>query len=328
MPDYVNNGTPWYSHRDDITRVEIRAGVTTVGNYAFQDCSELTAVEIADSVTSIGNHAFDQCAKLTGVALPDGVIFIGGYAFRGCAKLASASLGSSVVVMGSYAFDSCTALQSITLPDSLTDLGFYAFQGCTSLETAVVGSGITELPENVFGGCIRLSSVTVPETLSVIGANAFANCMSLEEIRLPVALTEIGAYAFAGCSNLTVYYAGSENMWDAYVTVDPDAGIDPERLVFTGLPAGPIGDLFWTLTADGELIISGEGVMPSFSPGGAPWAAYAGQILKVTLEEGVTEMGNYGLTGCSALTEICLPDSLQVINGSCFAGCTALERSM
>lgn len=45
--------------------------VTSIGSYAFRDCSGLTLIEIPNSVTSIGNNAFSGCNGLTKVIVPD-----------------------------------------------------------------------------------------------------------------------------------------------------------------------------------------------------------------------------------------------------------------
>ena len=69
MEGYSNYSevAPWYSSRKNIKAVEISDGVTSIGSYAFQECSSLQSITIPDSVTSIGNDAFDECAKLTTV---------------------------------------------------------------------------------------------------------------------------------------------------------------------------------------------------------------------------------------------------------------------
>ena len=58
--------------------------VTSIGSYAFRNCSGLTSVTIGNSVTSIGNYAFLQCSGLTSVTIPNSVTSIGEDAFYGC----------------------------------------------------------------------------------------------------------------------------------------------------------------------------------------------------------------------------------------------------
>ena len=45
--------------------------VTSIGEYAFYDCSGLTSVTIPNSVTSIGYAAFYNCSGLTSVTIPN-----------------------------------------------------------------------------------------------------------------------------------------------------------------------------------------------------------------------------------------------------------------
>ena len=45
--------------------------VTSIGSYAFEDCSGLTSVTIPDGVTSIGDYAFYGCSNLAGIYITD-----------------------------------------------------------------------------------------------------------------------------------------------------------------------------------------------------------------------------------------------------------------
>ena len=83
MNDYSdNNRAPW--SKSDIKRIIIGDGITTIGVFAFYDCSALTSVTIPNSVTTIGGRAFTGCSELTSVTIPNSVTTIGGYAFYNC----------------------------------------------------------------------------------------------------------------------------------------------------------------------------------------------------------------------------------------------------
>ena len=76
-----------YSAGKTNTSYTIPNSVTSIGGWAFSDCSNLTSVTIGNSVTSIGRSAFYNCSSLTSVTIPDSVTSIGDHAFYGCSKL-------------------------------------------------------------------------------------------------------------------------------------------------------------------------------------------------------------------------------------------------
>ena len=91
MADFTNSSSapaPWSSFNAEIQTVEIRSGVTTIGQQAFYDCTGLTGITIPSGVTSIGRYAFRGCSGLTGITLPSSVTGIGYDAFSGCSARA------------------------------------------------------------------------------------------------------------------------------------------------------------------------------------------------------------------------------------------------
>ena len=56
-----NPGANAYYENTEIQHLVIASGVTTIGDYAFSQCSGLTSINILASVTSIGKQAFVLC---------------------------------------------------------------------------------------------------------------------------------------------------------------------------------------------------------------------------------------------------------------------------
>ena len=70
---------------------DIQAGVTQTRNLTtitdldgYNSNTTLTSVYIGSNVTSIGDYAFDGCSNLTGVTIGENVTSIGSYAFYNC----------------------------------------------------------------------------------------------------------------------------------------------------------------------------------------------------------------------------------------------------
>ena len=129
MYDY--SYTPWSN--DDLTRVIIGNGVTTIGEAAFRSCSHLTSVTIPNSVTTIGGWAFSICSSLTSVTISNSVTTIGDNAFIGCSSLTSVTIPNSVTTIGSEAFSDCTNLQKVNIGNSVKTIGEFAFNKCTNI---------------------------------------------------------------------------------------------------------------------------------------------------------------------------------------------------
>ena len=84
-------GASSYSYNDDYIPASLKMVIITsassIGSFAFDNCSSLTSVVIGDSVTTIGSSAFSNCDGLTSIEIPDSVTTIGSFAFKGCNSL-------------------------------------------------------------------------------------------------------------------------------------------------------------------------------------------------------------------------------------------------
>ena len=87
MKSYRNDDSPAVQKKDNVKKVVIEDGVTSIGESAFYSCKSLTSITIPDSVTSIENYAFDNCINLTSITIPKSVTSIRNDAFYGCNNL-------------------------------------------------------------------------------------------------------------------------------------------------------------------------------------------------------------------------------------------------
>ena len=94
-------------------------------------------------VTSIGSYAFSDCTNITNVIVPNSITLFGMGAFNGCINLISINVPSSVISIGDTAFSDCSSLPSIYIPNSVLNVGFYTFSGCSSL---VISAEVTSKP--------------------------------------------------------------------------------------------------------------------------------------------------------------------------------------
>ena len=85
--DFCSTPIPWKDKRDLIKKVIIEAGVTSIGDLAFDSCQNLQTVEILGNITKVGKRAFQFCGALKEMKPPDSVTEIDREAFFYCTHL-------------------------------------------------------------------------------------------------------------------------------------------------------------------------------------------------------------------------------------------------
>lgn len=122
VPDYALYEA--LSSASYLTSVTLPDSITSIGSYAFRNCTSLTSINLPDSITSIGSYAFYNCTSLEEIILPKDLITISDYMFRGCTSLRKIGIGNAACKFNSYCFANCNSL-SITKRFPTTDNSLY-----------------------------------------------------------------------------------------------------------------------------------------------------------------------------------------------------------
>ena len=304
----MNLVAPWKEISNQIKKIVIDNGVTSIGSNAFYQCSDMQAtLDLSDAkaLTSIGDNAFYECKKLTGsLEIPNSVTEIGARAFRNCNNLSgNVDLPEGLQSVGNDAFYNCYNLTGgLKLPDTVTSIGTGAFYNCAKLDGyLVLSSGLTKIPQNAFSNCVNLKvkdKLVIPSSVTVIEDGAFTRCSSLTgDLEIPDTVTSIGNHAFNGCSSL-----------NGYLTL-------PSQL--TVIPSCA----FWNCS---QLKVQGGLKIPE-NVKSIGWGAFKGCAqLKgsLTLPEGIESIGKQAFYDCTGLTgTLKIPDTVTKIEQGTFHRC-------
>ena len=293
--------------------------VTSIGDFAFDECTSLTSIEIPDSVTSIGDFAFRGCSSLTSIEIPNSVTSIGQSAFRACTSLTSIEIPNSVTSIGVYAFYECKSLTSIQIPNSVTSIGVYAFYNCSSLTSIQIPNSVTSIGECAFYGCSSLTSIEIPNSVTNIGSEAFSLCTGLAGIEIPNSVTSIGDSAFSGCSSLVgieIPNSVTSIRDSAFSGCSSLVGIEiPNSVTSIGVYA------FYNCSSLTSIQIPNS--VTSIG-GGAFYECTS--LTSIEIPNSVTSIGNYAFYECKSLTGIEIPNSVTSIGYAAFYGCSSLTK--
>lgn len=178
--DYANGeAKPWDEYIPKITAIYIGAGVTSLGDYLFDQHMAVTKLTFEDSstITHLGDRCFRRCQ------------FGGEYSFPG---LTDTTMKRS--------FNSCVNLKGITLSDAVNAIGDNAFGSCVNLERVTGLRNVESVGTQAFLYTPKLRSIDLnPAVCKTIGAAAF--CISPAMSHLDMSLWAQTSFGYNACAS-------------------------------------------------------------------------------------------------------------------------------
>ena len=320
---------PWPG--DSIEEVVIGSGVTSIGNYAFEECHGINSVTIGKDVKSIGEGAFYTLyGGPESITIPVSVTSIGDYAFNGW-DLITVNYGGTVnqwKAMNTYDRNYFLAAAEIKCADG------------TVLPRGICGADLTwEIDDNgtlIVSGtgemfdygfheyralwsrhADSIKNVVIEAGVTSIGKDAFVYCDNITSVTIPASVTSIGEGAFRLCNKLsTVNYGGTANKWNAISIGNDNDNLTGANINYAGIT--------WTYN-NGTLTISGTGDVEDYNNSSAPWYDHRYDTTKIVISNGVTGIGEGAFCYFTELTSVSLPGSLKSIGAYAFRGCSSLK---
>lgn len=167
------------------------------------------------------------------------------------------------------------------------------------------GKPVKEIAARAFSDEWKLKELVLPDSVTTIGESAFSCCYSLARITLGKGLAALDEYCFNTCPVVEVY-----NRSALPLTVGGDGYLQSNAKHIYG--------------EGGESRITHENGYMIYTDGATKrLLGYLGTETKLTLPDGLTEIGKYALAQ-ERFTEITVPDSVTLLGEGAFIGCAYL----
>ena len=179
-----------------ITAFLMPTGRTSIYKNRFQNMTSLTSADLG-SATSVGDYAFDGCTNLGTLTLPSSITSVGQYAFRNVGSNKNTPFiftADSPCTIGTYGFSGAKIAK---VSGKLSTVNTYGFSSCTALlEIDLTQCGT--LNSYAFNGCSNLATVSIKIT-GAVNDYAFYGCNAVASHALDPtsAITALGNYAFS-----------------------------------------------------------------------------------------------------------------------------------
>lgn len=162
------------------------------------------------------------------------------------------------------------------------------------IKSVVIGEYIYRIGNWSFLGCGNLTAVTISNSVISIGTEAFAYCKNLANIAIPDSVTSIGDSTFESCTGLT-----NITIPNGVTSIGNSAFSGCTGLTSIAIPNG--------VTSIGREAFYG-----------------CKNLIRIAIPDSVASIGMNAFSGCEALTSITIPNSMNSILYGTFLGCVSL----
>ena len=270
------------------------------------DKADITSVTLPASVDTIDGSAFKGASNLESINL-ENVEYIGSYAFYYATSLEEVDL-SSAIQIGDYAFTNCTALTDIGSFDSIINLGSHAFYTTNTLDDDLLfPATLSTIGDSCFMYS-AIKSITIHDNaVAAIENAAFRNCPYLKSVYIGDNVYRCDDFNYDGVLESIV--VGENN--DDYCAID-------NVLYYKESSNNWIG-VRMAANRPQTTYVMPEKVKSLFS-----YFAYQSNTLEsLTYNNVIERTGEYGFSFSTNLTSITFGSAIEIIQDS-FVGCTAL----
>lgn len=198
----------------------------------------------------------------------------------------------TVVGVNGSVFKNFAYLSSVTFPKTGTYewIGQEAFAGCP-LTGVTLSEGLKEIRDMAFYGCSQLQQVEIPRSVNLIGTGVFANCERLQVISV---LSGNQKY----CADYGILYSVNKDVLIQY----------------------PAGKSMIANTTDGVYQIGSNSCQVRMI-GDRAFEGCKFTCSTIGIYETVTAIGDYAFYGCTNLSRVKIPSSVQTIGQYAFSNC-------
>lgn len=372
-----------FEHVDNMSKLELPDSIVKIGNCTFGYIKSLDTIKLNQGLKKIGYLAFAYTA-INNVELPDSVSELGESVFEGCKNLTQVTGFENITVIPDSLFANCpiknynfenvteigefafwnSEISELNFSNKLKTIKLQAFLKCNNLKQVTIPDSVINM-NSAFRECENLQQISLSNNLSEINSYAFYKCQSLIEITISQNIKKIYDGAFADCSRLKkVTFCGntecdSGDPFEECVGLEEIVGYDDsyaekyannKGISFTSLGAKTIqikiGDKVTANVTGDTMTIMGNGKTYDYFD---LWDGINSSIKYITIDDGVTylgdslfydfnileniklpesleQIGEYTFKNCTSLTNLILPDSITEIAGEAFSNCVSLGK--